>query len=42
MDLQSEYMRNQIAALQTQAKEFTTLTEDAVKSASNDPSAAKG
>ncbi|MBY0298166.1 MAG: phasin [Methylobacterium sp.] len=42
MDLQSEYMRNQIAALQTQAKEFTTLTEDAVKTASKDPSAAKG
>ncbi|ACA19562.1 phasin [Methylobacterium sp. 4-46] len=34
MDLQGEYMRNQIAALQTQAKEFTNLTEDAAKPSS--------
>ncbi|MFE1601776.1 phasin [Methylobacterium sp. ID0610] len=35
MNLQSEYMRNQIAALQTQAKEFTTLTEEAAKAAAD-------
>ncbi|MGY2049330.1 phasin family protein [Methylobacterium sp. JK268] len=35
MDLQGEYMRNQIAALQTQAKEFTTLTEEAGKASTD-------
>ncbi|GJD50610.1 hypothetical protein OPKNFCMD_3353 [Methylobacterium crusticola] len=31
LQLQSEYMRNQISALQTQAKEFASLQETATK-----------